>query len=85
MITFSYTVKASNGIHARPAGMLVQKAKESNSNIKVECRGKQADLKKLMALMLLNIKKGDSIKVMVSGNNEKYDAKTLEEYIKSNF
>lgn len=85
MITFSYTIKASNGIHARPAGMLVSKAKELDSDICIECKKKEADLKKLMALMLLNVKKGDKVQVKITGKNEQKDAKVIKTYFEKNF
>ena len=63
MNEFEYTIKDENGVHARPAGLIVRKAQEYDFDITVECRGKSGSLKKLLALMGMGIKKGDTVKV----------------------
>ena len=40
MKEIKYVITDENGIHARPAGILVKKAKEFNSNIKITKVGK---------------------------------------------
>ena len=58
MKEFKYTVTDPEGIHARPAGELVKKAKEFQSKITITKDGKSADVKRLFALMGLAIKQG---------------------------
>ncbi|MBQ9915363.1 MAG: HPr family phosphocarrier protein [Clostridia bacterium] len=70
MKTFTHEIKDPVGLHARPAGLLVKKAKEFQSEISLEKEGAQADAKKLMALMGLGAVKGDQIKVTISGPDE---------------
>ena len=55
MKKINYTVAAESGIHARPAGLLVKQAASFKSDIKIlnEENGKEADLKRLMAVMAL--------------------------------
>lgn len=84
MKTFEYTITDKVGIHARPAGLLVKAAKECTSNITLTCNGKSADVKKLMALMALGVKKNDTVKVELEGDNEAADAETLEAFFKEN-
>ena len=60
MKTFSYTIKDEVGIHARPAGLLVKKAKEFESKITLEKGGKTAEATKLMAVMSMGVKCGDT-------------------------
>ena len=87
MKKINYTVTAEAGIHARPAGLLVKKAASFKSNIKIlhEQRGSEADLKRLMAVMALGVKQGDSIVLSVDGEDEEEAADELEAFLKENF
>ena len=83
MQNFEFTVSDPVGIHARPAGVLVKKAQSLSSDIAVKCKGKSADLKKLLAVMSLGAKHGDVVSVTVSGENELADTETLKEIVKN--
>ena len=87
MKKINYTVTAEAGIHARPAGLLGKKAASFKSNIKIlhEQRGSEADLKRLMAVMALGVKQGDSIVLSVDGEDEEEAADVLEAFLKENF
>ena len=63
MNQFVYTIKDENGVHARPAGLIVRQAQEFDFDIEIECKGKRASLKKLLALMGMGIKCGDTVTV----------------------
>lgn len=82
MKTFQYTITDEVGIHARPAGLLVKAAKEFQSEITVEADGKKADAKKLMALMAMGIRCGQSVTVHVNGADEDTAAETLEAFFR---
>lgn len=84
MTTFQYTITDEVGIHARPAGLLVKEAKQYDASITLECNGKSADVKKLMALMALGVKQGDTVTVSVDGGDEACAATKLEEFFKAN-
>ncbi len=84
MVGFNYVIKDSVGIHARPASLLVKKAKELSSKTVINARGKSAEATRLMAIMSLGIKKGDEINVQVTGENEKADALEMESFFKNN-
>lgn len=84
MKTFTYTIKDDLGIHARPAGLLVKTAKNFNSEITIAKDGKSVNALKLMALMGLGVKCGDTITVTVSGVDEESAASAMEEFFKSN-
>ncbi len=85
MKTFSYTVKDEVGIHARPAGLLAKKAKEFQSTITLEKDGKSAAATKLMAVMGMGVKCGDTVNVTVEGADEDTAAAAMEGFFKSNF
>ena len=70
MKTFSYTITDEVGIHARPAGLLAKKAKEFESVCTIEKGGKSVNITKLMALMGLGVKQGDTVTVTCEGADE---------------
>ena len=84
MRTFEYTITDEVGIHARPAGLLVKEAKNYDSVIKVTKDGKSAEAKKLMALMGLGVKKGDTVTVSVEGGDEDTVVAKMEEFFRNN-
>lgn len=84
MKTFSYTITEENGIHARPAGLLVNMAKKSDEKITIYKADKPADAKRLLAVMGLGAKKDDILRVEVEGSNEETVAKDLEAFFQEN-
>ena len=87
MKKINYTVAAESGIHARPVGLLVKQAASFKSDIKIlnEENGKEADLKRLMAVMALGVKQGNSVVVTVEGEDEDEAYTVLESFLKENF
>ena len=85
MVTFQYTVTDPVGIHARPAGLLAKKAKEFESEISIQKGEKSALAHKLMAVMGLCIKCGDTVTVSVSGADEARAAAELERFFAEHF
>jgi len=81
MRTFTYTIKDEIGIHARPAGMLARLAKEFKSEITIKREGKTVNAAKLMMLMGLGVKCGDTVTVTVSGEDEDKAAEAIEEFL----
>ncbi|MGN0596162.1 MAG: HPr family phosphocarrier protein [Ruminiclostridium sp.] len=84
MKTFSYTIKDEIGIHARPAGLLAKKAKEFESTITLEKNGKSAAATKLMAVMGLGVKHGETINITVEGADEEAAAAAMQEFFEAN-
>ena len=66
------TVINPNGIHARPASIFVNKAKEFQSKITVEnmATGKSKDAKAILGVMTLALVKGTEIKITADGPDE---------------
>lgn len=81
MNEFEYTVTDENGVHARPAGLIVRKAQEYDFDITVECKGKSGSLKKLLALMGMGIKKGDTVRVSAPAGK---DISALKRFFEEN-
>lgn len=84
MKEFTYVITDTEGIHARPAGELVKKAKEYASSVTVIKEEKKADAKKLFGLMGLGVKQGMEITVQVEGEDEEAAAAALEAFLKEN-
>lgn len=84
MTTLRYTVTDPLGLHARPAGMLVKKAKELGCKVMLAKGEKTADAAKMFAVMGLSVKGGDEIVFTLEGDNEAEAAQTLEAFLKEN-
>lgn len=84
MKKFDYTITDEVGIHARPAGLLVKEAKKFASVVLVSREEKSADAKKLMALMGLGAKKGDTVTVSAEGSDEAEAIESLEKFFRQN-
>ena len=85
MKQFQYTVTDPMGIHARPAGILVKAAKALDSTITIAKEdGKSASATKLMAVMGLAIKAGQTVTVTVEGGDEEANCQAMEKFFQEN-
>ena len=84
MIEFVYTIKDPVGIHARPAGLLSKEGRKYKSAITVEKDGPAVNVLKLMALMKLGVKCGETVTVRVEGEDEAVAGPAMEEFFKAN-
>lgn len=84
MQRFQYTIQDPVGIHARPAGLLVKQVRNYKSSISVEKNGKSVNALKLMGLMGLCVKQGDTVTVTVEGADEETAAAELEAWMTAN-
>ena len=84
MKTFENTIKDELGIHARPAGMLAKTAKALDSEISITKGEKTVGAVKLMALMGLGVKCGDTITVTINGGDEDASEKAMKQFFESN-
>lgn len=85
MQSFEYVITEPVGIHARPAGMLNKEARKYKSAIIVH-KGKQsANVLRMMALMQLGVKCGETVRVTIEGEDEQTAAPIIEAFFKANF
>lgn len=82
MKTFQYVITDEVGLHARPAGLFVKEASKFTAAITVSCHGKEADAKRILAVMGLGVKMGDSITLQIDGADEAQAAEALEQFCK---
>ena len=81
MKEFEFVVTDPQGIHARPAGLLVKEAKKFESNISVFKGARKGDLKKIFTIMALGVKQGETIKVQVEGADEEQAASAVDAFL----
>lgn len=70
MKTFTYKINGKNGMHARPAGALVNAAKGFSSDIKIRKGDRDADAKRLFSVMSLGAREGDELDFIINGGDE---------------
>ena len=84
MKQFQYTIKDELGVHARPAGLLVKLAKQYTSAITIDKNGKTCDMRKLMAVMGMGIRQGETITVTAEGEDEAAAIEAVEKFLTEN-
>ena len=84
MKQFTYVIKDKEGIHARPAGLVVAEAKKYASAVTIENKGKTVDLKRIIGVMALCVKHGEEVLVKVDGADEEAAAAAIEKVFKDN-
>ena len=83
MKQFVYTIKEAVGIHARPAGLLVKEVKKYQSAVTIAKGDTSVNALKLMALMGMGVKCGDTVTVSVEGPDEDTAAPALEAFFQA--
>ena len=85
MKEITFTVKDALGLHARPAGLLVKlvQSMDSDCTITLERTGKSASLKRVLAVMGLGVKGGDTVTVLLQGGDEDGNAEQIREWLES--
>ena len=71
MIEFEYTIKDAVGLHARPVALIVKAASSfQESKITITFKDRSVDARRMLAIMALQVKHGDTILVSVEGGEE---------------
>ena len=83
MEEITYTVKDKNGLHARPAGTIVNEAKKFKSEITVIKDGKEANGKRILSVMALGAKYNSTLKFEIKGEDEKEAKQGIEKVLKN--
>jgi len=84
MKEFKYVITDKEGIHARPAGIVVAEAKKFTSSVTIENKGKSADLKRIFGVMSLCVKCGEEVVIKCNGDDEAACAAAVEKVFKEN-
>ena len=78
-------VKNKQGIHARPAAMIVKTANKYEAEVYVEKDGEQVNGKSIMGLMMLAAAKGTNLKFVAVGEQGAELLKALEDLFERKF
>jgi len=82
----SVTIKLDDGIHARPAAILVQKASSyPNTTIKIRRDDVEIDAKSIMSIMMLALTYGSQITIIADGDEEDLAIDEIVNLIENNF
>ena len=84
MKEFKYVITDNEGIHARPAGLLVKEAKKYESECTITKDGKTKKLTQLMMLMSLGVKQGETVTVTAEGADEDTAIEGLKAFFEAN-
>ncbi|GGD07328.1 phosphocarrier protein HPr [Pontibacillus salipaludis] len=70
MVEQTMTITSEDGVHARPATVLVQTAGQYKADVNLEYNGKSVNLKSIMGIMSLGIPSGAEVKITAEGTDE---------------
>ena len=79
-----YTITDPEGIHARPAGILVKEAAKFSSKITIGKDGKDVDAKRILGVMGLGVKCGEEITIRTDGEQEEEAIAKLSSFLQEN-
>ncbi|MDR2314013.1 MAG: HPr family phosphocarrier protein [Spirochaetaceae bacterium] len=84
---YEKTVKVINraGIHARPAALLVQTAKDFKSDIYLERDNDKINGKSIMGIITLGAAHGSEIRLIAEGDDEKAAVEALARLFETKF
>lgn len=76
-------VNIPNGLHARPAAELVKRLKTFTCSIEIDNGKNKVNAKSILSLMGTGIKEGQTIKVIIDGEDAEEALTCIESYLKS--
>ena len=81
------TLKVTNklGVHARPAGMIVDITGPAKSDVSIVFEGSKANAKSILNVMMLAIPLGSEVKFEVDGEDEELVVQKLAQLFHDNF
>jgi phosphocarrier protein len=85
MVEQIITVSNRAGIHARPAALLVQTAKDFNASIYLEKDNDRINGKSIMGIITLGAAYGSTIKIIAEGEDEQAAVDALARLFASKF
>ena len=85
MIVKTLTVTNKLGVHARPAGMIVDITGQAKSDVSIVYEGSKANAKSILNVMMLAIPTGSEVKFEVDGEDEETIVQQLEQLFNDHF
>lgn len=84
MQQFTYTITNPIGIHARPAGLLVQAAKALDCTVTIQKGDRSVSAVQLFQLMSMGVQHGDTVTVTIQGGDEAAGRAAMEQFFQEN-
>ncbi len=84
MKEFNYVITDEIGLHARPAGLLVNAASKFACKIMIYNGTRQVDAKSILGVMSLALKKGDEMRLHFEGTDEEEAFETIKSFLINN-
>ena len=81
MKKIKHVIRYEQGIHARPAGLLVKMISEFSCEARVGTPQKMVDGKRVFAVMSLGLKQGDEMTLTFDGTDEEAAAARAELFL----
>lgn len=85
MPEITLTVNHEVGLHARPAALFVQTAKQFHCDIKVTHGEEEANAKSILSVLALGVEQGAVITIRAQGEDADQSLAALEALVKRNF
>ncbi|MBX2987059.1 MAG: HPr family phosphocarrier protein [Bdellovibrionaceae bacterium] len=85
MTEFTVRLENAEGLHARPAAVMVKLASQFQSKIEIKAKGQVKNAKSLMSLLSLGLEKGDEIQIIAQGEDGAAAASALQKLIQNQF
>ncbi|KGX88124.1 phosphocarrier protein HPr [Pontibacillus litoralis] len=83
MVQQTMKITASEGVHARPATVLVQEAGKFTADVNLEYNGKTVNLKSIMGIMSLGIPAGAEVTFTAEGSDGEEALQAIVELVKN--
>ncbi len=85
MPEITLTVRHNVGLHARPAALFVQTAKQFASDVKVAHGEREVNAKSILSVLTLGAEQGAVITIRTEGNDADQALAALEALVEDNF
>jgi phosphocarrier protein HPr len=80
MITKEYMITAAEGIHARPATVLIRLTKKYKSVVNIRKGESSVRLNSMLNILTLGAKGGDTIIITIEGEDEVHAAAAIDNF-----
>lgn len=84
MVKKNFIIVDEVGIHARPASLLTESVKNFDGKANIYFNERKGNLKSIMSIMSLGIKKDSEISIKVDGKEEKTFLAKIEKILNDN-
>ena len=83
--SLTVSIKSQNGLHARPAAMIVRSLKPLNCNVSLHLQDIQANAKNILEIMSMAAVHGSQLEVKASGTDADQALQLLQDLFDSGF